>query len=326
MPKLEKDRLEKLYNKYQSLQLVADEVGYTKEGIRCAMQRLGIAVNKPVRYSFDERFFTKDAEEVFYWAGFIAADGCLKKHGNSDALDIALSSKDEYHLELFKRDINSTHPIHKSIIKNSKHNSKWNDSEKVEIRVLSKYLPEDLARFNITQRKTHTYTFPEWLIEHSMVNHFMRGYFDGDGSWFIGSSRKTPQVFFSLRGTVGFLKTYRSILEKYGLQQRDKDPRINNGIGVLEYGGNGVAVKIRDFLYRDANVYMERKYNIVKDVVLVERLDVTPQKIIELINELGSQKEVAKRLGCSGPNLSRIIKEFNIRDEVAAARGHRQII
>lgn len=97
----------------------------------------------------------------------------------------------------------------------------------------------------------------------------MRGYFDGDGSWFVGTSKKTDQLFFSLCGTSKFLTVYRSILEyKCDLLKREKDIRIKSGIGVLEYGGNGVTCKIRNFLYRDAVTFMPRKLDKVKNVVV----------------------------------------------------------
>lgn len=309
---LEKEQLKELYEKHQSLSLVAKELGKTKEGIRMAMRRYGLEINKPIRYSFDKRFFKKNTESVFYWAGFVAADGCLmkKKNSNSNILGIALASKDRDHLVLFKKAINSNHPIHKHIVKNSKQNTKWNDSEKVEIKLSSNYLPQDLARFNIVPRKTHIYEFPKWLVNHPLVNHFMRGYFDGDGSWFVGASKKTPQMFFSLRGTVDFLKIYRSILEQNGLPVRDKDPRINNGIGVLEYGGNGHTCKIRDFLYRDATVFMERKYELVKDIKVVERLNLTKEDLQGLLDRFGQQKLVAEYLGTSRPNVCRLVKEL----------------
>ena len=321
-PIIDPTKIQELYERYQSLSLVAKELGCTKEGVRLVMQRHNIATNDPIRYSFNEHFFSEDSEKSFYWAGFIAADGCLKKHGNSDELDIGLSIIDKDHLEKFRYDINSTHPIRETMIKNSKQNKRWNDTKRSEIQLLSKYLPKDLGKFNIVPRKSLIYTFPEWLISHSLLNHFMRGYFDGDGSWFVGPSRKTDQLFFSLRGTPEFLTVYRSILEdKCGLPERTKDIRIDNGIGVLEYGGNGVTCKIRDFLYRDAVTFMQRKFDKVNDVIVVERLSVTPEFLIQKMRELGDQKKIAAELGCSRPNISRYVSKFGIQEQMRKARS-----
>ena len=149
----------------------------------------------------------------------------------------------------------------------------------------------------------------------------MRGYFDGDGSWYVGSSKKTSQIFFSTRGTPEFLTVYRSILERYSeIPKKGKPIRVSGGIGVLEYGGNGVASKIRDFLYRDANIYLERKYDIVKNVVAVKRFDLSSEILVQKMKELGEQKMVAKVLGCSTSRISGRVKELGIRDKMKEAR------
>jgi hypothetical protein len=104
------------------------------------------------------------------------------------------------------------------------------------------------------------------------------------------------------------------------LSERTKDIRISNGIGTLEYGGNGVTCKIRDFLYRDAVTFMQRKFDKVKDVVAVERLSVTPEILIQKMRELGDQKQIAAALGCSRPNISRYVGIFGIREQMLEAK------
>lgn len=148
----------------------------------------------------------------------------------------------------------------------------------------------------------------------------MRGYFDGDGSWFIGSSKITNQLYFSLAGTVPFLEDYRSVLERNCNLLDSKKIRIVRNIGVLEYGGNGVSSKIRDFLYSDATVFLHRKFNMVKDVIIVPRLSITSNQLIEKMRELGTQKEIAKFFGCSRPYISRKISQFNIKTEIENAK------
>lgn len=99
----------------------------------------------------------------------------------------------------------------------------------------------------------------------------MRGYFDGDGSWYNGSCRITPQLMFNLLGTKEFITTFRSILENNNVvPKREKDVRIKGKIAALEYGGNGLACKIRDFLYSGATVFLQRKFDKVKDVVTIK--------------------------------------------------------
>jgi hypothetical protein len=115
------------------------------------------------------------------------------------------------------------------------------------------------------------YIFPEWLVDHPLVNHFMRGYNDGDGSFYIGqlkNNRRVKQVYFSLRGTTNFLKVYRTILEQQcDLKERITDIRVNCGTGILDYGGNGIIAKIASFLYKDATIFLPRKHTIISHLL-----------------------------------------------------------
>lgn len=167
-------------------------------------------------YSCDAKFFNTDTESSLYWAGFLAADGCIidkliKNKRYFSNLRLALGSGDLAHLEKFKDSLKSSQEIKFIVVKNSKRDPKWNDSESIRFDIHSVELCRSLERFNIIPRKTHIYTFPDWLIEHSDVNHFMRGYFDGDGCIRID---KLGNKRFELRGTESFLTNYRDILVK----------------------------------------------------------------------------------------------------------------
>ena len=125
---------------------------------------------------------------------------------------------------------------------------------------------DDLGRFDIVPRKSLTLTFPEWMKTHPLKHHFIRGYNDGDGSFYIPElkdGRTVEQVYFSMRGTQIFLKVIRNILEQEcDLGERNTDIRISSDCGVLEYGGNGIISKITDYLYQDATIYLPRKLEI----------------------------------------------------------------
>src|ERR1035437_7947582 len=52
------------------------------------------------KYIVNDYFFSTDTEESFYWAGFLAADGCVQKGINSDTyyISLTLSLKDKEHV------------------------------------------------------------------------------------------------------------------------------------------------------------------------------------------------------------------------------------
>jgi len=259
---LTKEVLEKSYSELRSMTAMAERFNTTRLTIARHMNHYGIAHKLETKYRCNEHIFSTDTENSFYLAGFIAADGCVMSKGGSKVLSIGLSNKDKIHLEKIRSALGAENPIHDYDVKTSKQNPNWNDTVKSEMKISSTQIYSDLQRFNITERKTHTLTLPDWIKDHPLRHHFIRGYIDGDGcfSSAVGKGRKVRQVFFSVRGTTQFLTSLRSILETdLNLDERTKDIRINNGIGVLEYVGNRVCKALAEYLYRDATIYLDRK-------------------------------------------------------------------
>jgi hypothetical protein len=219
------------------------------------------------KYSCNDNFFSNDNEQSFYWSGFIAADGCVFERGHSKTLHLNLSENDLEHLLKFKNIIEFNGIINTSIARHSLKNPKWHDSIKKSIVISSQQIFEDLKRFNVVPNKTKIYTFPGWLINHPLVNHFMRGYVDGDGSWF--EDIKRGRICFELRGNKDFLQDYKSILET----ALDIKSRVTvttpDSTSKIKYYGKHLVPQLVDFLYKDATVYLQRKYDIAmksKDV------------------------------------------------------------
>jgi hypothetical protein len=121
------------------------------------------------KYTADYSFFSRYNEKSCYWAGFIMADGCIRKNRNT--LLLHLQSKDLCHLISFVVALRSNHPIYFN-----KHDNAYS------FQIDSKQIVADLKRnFAIVPHKTITATFPKNLPKR-FYNHFIRGVFDGDGS------------------------------------------------------------------------------------------------------------------------------------------------
>lgn len=272
---LPKELLQQEYKQLQSFRKIGEKYNVSGETVRYYCKQYGIKTNKLVRYTCDENFFTRENEATFYIAGFIAADGCVKIRKGRAALryelQIGLSKTDKEFLEQLKIILKTDAPINDFLIKNSKRNKKWNDTWASQLTITSEKLVRDLEKFNIVPRKSLIYTFPEWLIDHPLVHHFMRGYNDGDGSFYIpklAEGKHTEQIYFSLRGTLDFLGVYRYLFEREcGIEVRYDDIRTSSGHGCLEYGGNGIVSKIAQFLYKDATIFLPRKKQIIQHLL-----------------------------------------------------------
>jgi len=263
MLNITREMLEADYKELNNLTKIANKYNVAKGTIIYYFKKLQIPYALKVRnYGCDEYFFESDNELSFYWAGFLAADGCIsdRKTDNSKTLYLQLAEKDLDHLLLFKEHIKSNHPIKNKLVKNSLLNPNWNDQVICRIGIGSLPLTKELERFNILPRKTKTYDFPKWL-----TNHFMRGYFDGDGCLYrLKNSKETDQFKLSIAGNLSFLNNFGNIICNK-LLITNKSINSNGAINVLTYGGNNLTKVVGDFLYKDATVYLNRKYNLWRE-------------------------------------------------------------
>jgi len=318
---LTKEMLEDSYNELKNLTAMGKKFGVSRVTIAYYMDAYGLKREIRSKFKCNELIFSTDTEISFYLAGFIAADGCVFSKGSSKVLSFGLSQKDKSHLEKIKSGLGANHPIGDYVVKNKKQNPNWNDTIKSELRIYSEKIYSDLKRFNITERKTHTLTFPEWIVDHPLRHHFIRGYVDGDGSFYssLGKDKKVKQVCFSLRGTSQFLTSLRGILEDdLNLDKRAKDIRFNNGIGVLEYGGNRLCKKIAEYLYKDATIYLDRKKEAAfafegwDTKEFFEDKNISKEKLQEIYFREKSTQKTGKEIGVSSATILKYLAKYEI--------------
>jgi len=272
MPFVTCDSLSEDYKVLKSLAKIAKKYNVSKSTIIYYFKKLNISYVKKIRsYSVDHNFFSNETEESFYWAGFLAADGCIsiRKNFNNKNVILNLGQNDLDHLIKFKNAIKSFHPIKKKTTLNSNLNANWNDRDGYTITIGSHQMVKDLERFNIVPNKTKIYDLPQWLMKHELINHFLRGYFDGDGCFYkvkMGkkSGKVSDQFRISFAGNFNFLNNVGNIISSV-LNISNKSINFNGSINVLTYGGNNLTLKVGAFLYKDALSFLERKYNLWKE-------------------------------------------------------------
>jgi hypothetical protein len=271
LKKLSKEILEYEYKTCKSMQKVADNLNLSVSTIYKYMKLYNICYEKHYKgiYQCNENFFKNDSPESFYLAGFIAADGSVQYRKYSKTLKITLSEKDFNHLEKIKNILSSNHNIKIYKVKKSKLVKSENNC--AELQITNKTLVEDLIKFNIIPNKTKTYCMPEWLINHNFISHFMRGYFDGDGTIThcgLNKDRKIKQLNFSILGTEKFIQQYNSILSEKCKLHSNKIIK-HYSVSKISYSGNNVIKHIYDFLYKNQNICLDRKQKIFNQIATV---------------------------------------------------------
>jgi intein-encoded DNA endonuclease-like protein len=122
--------------------------------------------------------------------------------------------------------------------------------EYAKLLITSSKMCNYLIKHGVTHNKTHTLEFPK--LDHNLVRHYIRGYFDGDGSW--AKSKKSASGFtMKICGNESFL---RSVAEHLKLPPTMVRPHKN--IYSLEKSGKGV-LAIMNYMYEDSTICLERK-------------------------------------------------------------------
>lgn len=256
--KLPEEEIVKLYNEGASARELAKKYNIDKASIKRRLLKHGVKLRSLSEanriYSFDENIFSKiDSHEKAYWLGFIASDGSI--YGNS--LRVALSFKDLDHLEKFRNFLKAEHPIHTyyPIVRGKKYKS-------CEISVHSDKIVGDLLKLNIGNKKS--ITLQPSPIKQKYINSYLLGVVDGDGCF---SVNKRGQMLLNIISSLPMCQFIMNVLvEECDIKPtKIGDEKRSPGMHYCYFGGNDKVKSIIDFLYRDAYVCLDRKFNIVKE-------------------------------------------------------------
>ena len=160
-------------------------------------------MGRPRKYTLNINYFDNiNSEEKAYFLGFLYADGHNQK--TKGTVRLILSKKDDNILKKFAYLVETNNPIKYNVItiKGKKYDS-------AGLYMNSVHMCKKLESYGMTQKKSLTVEFP--YINNKYLHHFIRGYFDGDGSITIN---KKGQPKISICGSKPFLIVLRNIFRK----------------------------------------------------------------------------------------------------------------
>jgi len=213
----------------------------------------------------NEQFFeTIDREAKAYYLGLFYADG----HNNQKKGQIVINLKEEDRtlLERLKREIDYTGNVGTWIKKPPRQNQ-------AVLAIVSRKLSDDIAKQGCPQQKTELLDYP-YHIDKSLQRHFLRGFFDGDGSI---SRSKLHAVNFSIIAieevAIGIAKYMSEILGKaVQVENAGKGRYSINKLKFVRISNKKDIKAVLDNLYRDTDLYMQRKYDRYYNYFYVEML------------------------------------------------------
>jgi intein-encoded DNA endonuclease-like protein len=260
------EQREEIKNKYlsgNSTVVIGKEYGVSHKVIARTLESMGIARTGESRrkYKLDEHYMDViDTPEKAYILGFFYADGSVNTPKQTVAM--SLQEEDGYILERIRNCFSSEKPL-EYLDYSNKHDFGYSYKNQYRLLFFSKYLCKELINKGMLQNKSLILEYPEWMPE-ELHRHFIRGYFDGDGSIVVHkkAGHKT-QTTFSITSTEKFCKSVQNIL----INELDigggniYDASCHNGITrCLSINGNIQTKKIFDWLYSDTDFYLTRKY------------------------------------------------------------------
>jgi intein-encoded DNA endonuclease-like protein len=197
--------------------------------------------------NFNECYFEKiDNPHKAYWLGFIYADGNI--------------TNNRLRIEVHKKDIEIIHNIlidlqsdNKIITDNSI--SDFGKKNNVAIGFCSDKMKCDLEKYGVIENKTHKLEkIPD--IPKNLIRHFIRGYFDGDGTVYLNN--KSKSLRFGFYGTYKLLENIKlHLYEELGLSTNKLYEKA--GCWLLSYSKKEDINKFYNYIYSDIDIFLTRK-------------------------------------------------------------------
>lgn len=220
------------------------------------------------KYNFIVDYFKNiDSREKAYWLGFLYADGNVfirkpnEEHTKGGTVEFSLKKDDEYVLYNFRADIKGNMPIK---YRDIKLNDKIFPACRMNIGSIE--MCNDLINQGCVPNKSLVLEFPK-NISFELYSHFIRGYIDGDGSVIFKIYGKYPTFFVTLLGTYNFLNECKNIFKLNGIESHDIKPEMSNAYRLGIYNKDNLT-KLYNYLYKDANRFLDRKIDLFRNGLL----------------------------------------------------------
>ena len=232
-----------------------------------------------VKYQVNDKFFEAvNSEKVAYVLGFLYADGCnqFNKQSSSKTLSITQAEQDLDILEKIRDAMDSTHPFRKIDAIDDKHMVKY------KFAISWAKISDDAYKLGVVYNKSLILKFPSFdIVPEEYMNHFIRGYFDGDGCIWEGvpkimsfidkktgkeKKRFIHNMKFNFTGSNAFIEGLQEYLMKV-LGYRKTKLNVRKGKEnsdkwcTMEYSGKKQIETLFHYMYDNATIYGNRKYN-----------------------------------------------------------------
>ena len=248
---------------------LSTEFQVSRPAISIQFKKRGIKLNKHRartnrKYTLNEQYFDViDTQEKAYFLGFLYADGTNCKNGRR--VDLTLAEEDKEILEKLAVLVDSNKPLIRVKIKDKQPTRQ----DQFCFSMNGTRISQRLTDLGCMNNKTFKLKFPtkEQVPEH-LRRHFIRGYFDGDGgiSFTMPPSRNCMVYKISITSTQDMLNSIKYLIQKdllinISIRPSYAPKRDKKIIMELDIVGRKQVMAFLDWMYKDANISLQRKFN-----------------------------------------------------------------
>lgn len=243
--------IDKYVNEDETLASLGKKFGCSYGTIKLLLNKNGIkSRGNKQGYPRNELYFNQiNTEEKAYWLGFLYADGSV----NACKSEISITLTDKEHLEKFHKAIGALNHNIANVVETRFKNPK----PLYKFAIKDKQLCSDLIKWGCVPNKTFLLNkIPN--IPRDYISHFLRGYFDGDGSLHYLKGTNNYRISFTC-GSSDFLDDIQKELGTTLSLGHQKDTNTYQ----LQINGRKQLLRILEYLYNGSveGTRLDRKYN-----------------------------------------------------------------
>lgn len=195
----------------------------------------------------NENYFNDiNTEEKAYILGLLYADGYI----NTNGFGITLMEIDKELLEKI-----STIIYGKIVLGYRK--TRNNAKPQYRFEVVSEIMKNDLIKHGCVKAKTFKIRLPQ-LNNDVIYQHFIRGYFDGDGCLCIPTN-KPSNITFTITSNINFCNELADYIRNIVDVNMKSCVRYKD-VGIIRLSGSKQVKKFMDWLYANSTIHMKRKF------------------------------------------------------------------
>lgn len=249
------------------------------------------------KYNIDINFFTSiNTEQKAYFLGILYADGYV--HDKRKNISLTLQEDDVDILIKLKDVIKTNKPL--QYIKREE-----GVKNQFRLSITRASIHKDINKHGLYQNKSLTIT-PKCInnLSDELLRHFLRGYYDGDGSLTYYKVRNTINSAISIACTSEFYGFFSDFIYKQLHIKTIKSKRFKDNTNCYDMRicGNRQVIRFLSFIYENSTISMNRKR-------------------IKFMNFQNNHKQLNNKMG----NRVRIIQDNNTFNSYRSAAKFNQI-